>query len=180
MKDRKKLTMPVKLFLISEILIFLMIAVFVLTEIFFPLSQEQQFVMEESMQEWSPRFWDNVVNVFLGFGFPLTFLLSVVEIILSIKKYLPKKSCKKEILKIFLMFLSIIVSYFFWHIPLIFCLAVIIFFVSLFRDIRTIKNLRKQNVSVKEIIMFCIMLFNFSFFGFMNFALLVIYFGPRP
>lgn len=180
MKDRKRFKLPAKLFLISEILIFLMIVGFVLTEIIFPLSANIECRMIEEHQKWSPRFWDNVVNVLLEFGFPLTFLLSVVEIILSIKKYLPKKSCKKEILKIFLMFLSIIVSYFFWHIPLIFRLAVIIFFVSLFRDIRTIKNLRKQNVSVKEIIMFCIMLFNFSFFGFMNFALLVIYFGPRP
>ena len=122
----KKLILPVKLFLISEILIFLMIVGFVLTEIIFPLPANIECRMIEEHQKWSPRFWDNVVNVLLEFGFPLTFLLSVVEIILSIKKYLPKKS------------------------------------------------------SVKEIIMFCIMICNFIVFGVVNFIFLLYLFGPRP
>ncbi len=122
----KKITLPVKVFLISEILIFLMIVGFVLTEIIFPLPANIECRMIEEHQKWSPRFWDNVVNVFLEFGFPLTFLLSAFGIVLSIKKNLPKKS------------------------------------------------------SVKEIIMFCIMICNFIFFGLVNFIFLVYLSGPRP
>lgn len=122
----KKITLPVKVFLISEILIFLMIAGVVLTEIIFPLPANIEYRLIEENQKWSPRFWDNVVTVFLEFGFPLTFLLSAFGIILSIKKNLPKKS------------------------------------------------------SVKEIIMFCIMICNFIVFGLVNFIFLVYLSGPRP
>ena len=179
----KKLTLPVKLFLISEILIFLMIAGFVLTEIIFPLPANIEYRLIEENQKWSPRFWDNVVNVLFEFGVPLTFLLSAFGIVLSIKKNLPEKSCIKKILEIFLMFLmllSIIVFYFWGHIPLIFGITVIIFFVSLFRNISTIKNLRQNKMSVKEIIMFCIMVCNFIVFGLLNFIFLLYLFGPRP
>ena len=179
----KKLTLPVKLFLISEILIFLMIVGVVLTEIIFPLPANIEYRLIEENQKWSPRFWDNVVTVFCEIGVPLTFLLSAFGIVLSIQKNLPKKSCIKGILEIFLMFLmllSIIVFYFLGHIPLIFGITVIIFFISFFRNISTIKNLRKQNVSVKEIIMFCIMICNFIVFGLLNFIFLLYLFGPRP
>ena len=91
----KKLTLPVKVFLISEILIFLMIVGVVLKEIIFPLPANIEYRLIEENQKWSPRFWDNVVTVFLELGFPLTFLLSAFGIVLSIKKNLPEKSCIK-------------------------------------------------------------------------------------
>ena len=60
----KKITLPVKVFLISEILIFLMIVGVVLTEIIFPLSENIEYRLIEENQKWSPRFGDNVVTVF--------------------------------------------------------------------------------------------------------------------
>ncbi len=165
MEKSKKTTLHVKLFLISEILFFLMIIGWVLTEIVFPLPEYIQLRMIEDHEKWSPRFWDNAVIVLFEFGSPVIFLMSLVGIILSLKKFLPEKSCLKEILAVFLMFLSFIVFCFFRIIPLLFGITVIIFFVSLFKIIRTIKNLRKKNVSVKEIIMFCIMIFNFIIYS---------------
>ncbi|MBO4386236.1 MAG: hypothetical protein J5817_04375 [Treponema sp.] len=44
--------------------------------------------------------------------------------------------------------------------------SIIVFFLALYRLIGTVKNLRQKNACVKEIIMFCIMIFNFIFFGF--------------
>ena len=169
-----------KVFLISEILIFLMIASLVLTTFVFPLPANIELRMMEEHEKWSPRFWDNAVTVFLGIGSILTFFLSLLGITGTVKKCMPEKSPAKEIIAVCLMFLSFIVFCFFRQIPLVFGGTIIIFFVSLFRIIGTIKKFRKKKASVKEIIMFCTMIFNFIIFGSLFTTYLVVLFFGEP
>ncbi|MBM7024256.1 hypothetical protein [Treponema sp. Marseille-Q4523] len=68
-----------------------MVTGFILAEIVFPLSAEQQFILEERHLP-APRLCDKIVNDFMTLGIPAVSLLSGFGIIESIRQFREKKS----------------------------------------------------------------------------------------
>ena len=86
MPHTHKLSKLAVIVLVSEILVFLMGAGLVLTEIVFPLSANEELAMFEQHKEWSPRPIDNVVVVFFIAGTYAVFALSLLGLVIGLKK----------------------------------------------------------------------------------------------
>ncbi|WP_191014194.1 hypothetical protein [Treponema zioleckii] len=159
---KNTLSTPVKFFLASEILIFLIVAVSILHGFIFPPSEAVQLEMFFHYQKWSPRVWDNIAEIFYTIGSILVFVLSAFGITALIKKY----ACNalSEIIEI---------------VPLPFCFVLYIkypmpiiipvFIISLLALIASARKLFKAKAAPKEKFMYFVMIINLLFFGYFGF-----------